>query len=593
MCGINLETLRRLAASRVHVNTGMDAVSVSDMLQFPSIPTFATGALLEHQIEHSERLNYVLDTKGSAGDTSPPGRGKTYVASACAKKQNLPVLVFCPKAAISIWWRVLRAWGVPVATITNYDMARSSHSDTIVKWYDMRNGYTEDTTVCPWITKEKVRPKATSNNKSNKSLLTTKDSINFRWHLPYKCFIIFDEEHVGKNIHTQTFSFIKGAVQASRRQGHKTLFLSATPIEKKVNLKSILYFLGLISRPDMNAVNSFFRERMGSTEMTDIHKYLYAVDPTDPRKSTGSMSSMPDAYIPDGIVNDVRPIAFPMTEEATKQIAERNKEILLLRERLRERVYDNTLGSINANRRFVESYKVDKAEELAIAGFKGTFPVPEVNPETKIPTGKITYKGFKRVAIFVNYKSTLHDLAHRLSTQTGTIDGREQHLGPYISVLHGDQSKQESDQAALDYNTGKTKILISTIRKGGLSLSFHDTIGDKETLVIIFPPTSATDLLQTLGRHFRTNIMSSVTQVILFTLGDKIEESIRDALASKMDDILNFTSGTSTDFDLYDLADRELVPVNAISVETLIEERTPMTTEELQYAFSIARDIVF
>jgi len=555
----NFDIVKRLAASRMHVKGDMDMGDALNILQYPYVPMFSTGTLLPHQVEHAERINYVLNTKGSAGDTSPPGRGKTYGGSYCAKEQRLPVMVFCPKSAISIWWKVLRSWGVPVITITNYDMARSSHSDTIVKWYDMRGGYVETATVCPWITKEKTRSKSTSSKLSQKSPLNDDNSINFRWHLPYKCFIIFDEEHVGKNIHTQTFSFIKGAVQASKRQGHKTLFLSATPIEKKVNLKSIMYFLGLINKPDMNAVNLFFRERTGSNEMTDIHKYLYAVDSSNPGKSTGSMSSMPNGYIPEGIVNDVRPIAFPMTEDATKQIAEKNKEILLLRERLRERAYDNTLGSINANRRFVESYKVDKAEELAVAGFNGTFTFPEIDPDTKLPTGNILLKGFKRVAMFVNFKSTLHDLNQRLSSHTVTIDGREQLLAPYISVLHGDQSKQESDQAGIDYNSGTTKILISTIRKGGLSLSFHDVIGDKETLVIIFPPTSATDTLQTLGRHFRTSIMSSVTQVILFTLGDKIEESIRDALASKLEDMMNFTTGSNCEFDLYDLVDQDIV----------------------------------
>jgi hypothetical protein len=549
--------VKRLAASRTPLNTMINTRDTEDLLQFPSVPIFSSGALLPHQVDHAARLNHILKIKGSAGDTSPPGRGKTFTAFHCAKMLGLPVLVYCPKSAISMWWKISREWGVPIVTITNYDMARSSHSDTIVKWYDMRNGYTESATICPWITKEKSNRKVSS-AKANAPLLASKDNIIFRWHLPYKCFIIFDEEHVGKNIHTQTFSFIKGAVQAAKRQGHITLFLSATPIEKKVNVKSIVYFLRLVDKPDMNTVNTFFKEEGYGTDMSDIHKYLYDVDLSNP-KSKGSMSSMPDAYIPKGIINDVRPIAFQMTDDMTKQIAEKNKEILILREKLKDRVYEHTLGSINTNRRFIESYKVDKAEELAVAGLNGVFPVPEVDPDTKLPTGKIILKGFKRVAIFVNYKSTLGDLSKRLSMRTGIINGVERCLGPYISELDGDQTKQESDKSVADYNGGTTKILISTIRKGGLSLSFHDTIGDKETLVIIFPPTSATDCLQTLGRHFRTNIMSSVTQIILFTLGDRIEESIRDALANKLDDMLNFTTGANCEFDLYDLVDENII----------------------------------
>lgn len=537
-----LDLARRIAACKLSVNTSMDEQMVSGVTKYPHVPLFSTGELLDHQIDHVNRLNHIIGTKGSAGDTTPPGGGKTYTGSAVAKRQCLPVMVFCTKSGISMWWKVLRMWGVPVATVTNYDMARSSHSDSIVKWYDMRDGYTEVATICPWIVKERVRQKVSM------SSMGGKDNIRFTWNLPYKCFIIFDEEHAGKNTHTQTFSFIKGAVQASRRYGHKLLYLSATPIEKKVNLKSIMYFLGLIPRPDMNAVNTYFKEKIGSTDMTDIHKYLYDIDISSDI-NTGSMSSMPNAKFPDNIINDVRPIAFPMTEEITRQIAAKNKEILLLRERLKERVYDNTLGAINANRRFIETYKVDKAEEIAIAGIKGTFPIND------------TLRQFKRVAIFTNYKSTLHTLHDRLSSYTATIDGVEKPLGPLISLLHGDQTKQESDQAALNYNDGTTKILISTIRKGGLSLSFHDTVGDKETLVIIFPPTSATDLCQCLGRSFRTNTRSPVTQVILFTLGDQVEESIRDALKVKLQDILNFTTGANCEFDLHDLADQSITCV--------------------------------
>jgi hypothetical protein len=65
-------------------------------------------------------------------------------------------------------------------------MARSSHSDTEVKWYDMRDGYTDTATICPWIRKEK---------KISKKNGITKESVTFTWALPYDHIIIFDEEH--------------------------------------------------------------------------------------------------------------------------------------------------------------------------------------------------------------------------------------------------------------------------------------------------------------------------------------------------------------------------------------------------------------
>lgn len=535
---VDLSLLHRLASSRIQINENTNVNDVKLSLLYPIPCGCSTGELMDHQTAHSARMNFVLDTKGSAADTSPAGLGKTHSGSYCSKKQRLPAFVLCTKAAIPMWYKTLKAYDVPIVSITNYDMARSSHSDTTVKWYDMRNGFTDVATICPWITKEKTLVK--------KMAAQTKENVRYKWHLPYRCIIICDEEHMGKNVHTQTFALIQGAIQAAKKQGHKTLFLSATPIEKKVNLKSIMYFLGLIPKPDMSHVNTYFREHVGSTEITDIHNYLYAIYPDNPGKSTGSISSMPPAKIPEGIINDVKPVTYPMTEETTKKIAETNKEILLLRARLKERIYESTLGAINANRRFVETYKIDKAEELILAGLRGNFPVQSKE-------GATTYKQFKRVSIYVNYKSTLHELHKRLTPKKAPLDDRVQLLGPYISLLHGDQQAQESDEAISSYNEGKTKILISTIQKGGVSLSFHDTVGDKETLVIIFPPTSATNLQQCLGRSFRTNVKSSVTQIILFAQGDKVEENIRDALALKIEDMLNFTTGKGNNFDLYDL----------------------------------------
>lgn len=538
---------RRIAASKIQINKDTDKSSIENMLSYPQIPLFSNGELLEHQIEHSKRLLYVLKNRNSAGDTSPPGLGKTHVGAYLARELNLPVMVFCPKSAISMWWKVLSLWGVPVVSITNYDMARSSHTEDTAKWYDMRGGYTEVASVCPWITKTKSLTKSTSANREEK------EEVHYKWSLPYKCFIIFDEEHVGKNIHTQTFSFIKGAIESSQNQGHKMLFLSATPIEKITNVKSIFFFLGLITKPSTNSVKQYYKEKIGADEkdIAIIHKYMYDIDISGKRKSTGVLSSMPSATIPKGIINDIRPVCYQMTEETTRKIAEKSKEIIELRKKLKERLYDSTLGAINANRRFIETYKIEKIEELALAALNGTFTLDSGDI-------KIQNKQFKRVAIFVNYKSTLHELRARLSSKKVPINGKEQYLDNTIALIYGDQTKKsETDEEARRYNSGEARILISTIRKGGLSLSFHDTVGDKETLVIICPPTSATDLLQVQGRSFRTNVKSSVTQVILFTLGDKIEESIRDALAKKLNEIMNFTTGANCSFDLYDLADEQ------------------------------------
>ena len=521
-----LSVLRRLSASRIPMTEDLDVPSLKATLKFPNTSTLRNGELLDHQTEHVDKLLHVLSRQNSAADTSPAGTGKTHTTACIASKLGLPVMVFCPKSVIVEWYRTLRTWGCSIVAITNYDMARSSHSDTDVKWYDMREGFTENATICPWVTKEKKMVRRAG---------VMDSTIKFTWHLPYKCMIVFDEEHVGKNINTQTFSLIKGAILASKRQGHKIMLLSATPIEKKSNLKSIMYFLGLIATPDMDNVNKYFRQHIGSVEMSDIHNYLYAINCGDTTKDSGCIASMPNIKPEEGIINDVRPITVEMEEDIVRKIAERNREILLLKERLRERSYEGgTLGSINTNRRIIENYKIDKAVELAVNGL--TQPRDSCGP-------------YRRVCIFVNYKDVLHELSARISKVLSPND---------VAVYHGDQTPDKATEACNNYRSGKAKVMIATIDKGGTALSLHDTDGDKETLVIILPPTSATKFLQCLGRHFRARVKSSVTQLIIFAKGDVIEESIRDNLAIKMNDICNFTLGTKGDIDLYEFVSSEL-----------------------------------
>lgn len=535
---MDLSLYHEIAASRRHMTTTDTIDSMEFNMRYPSIPTMAVGGLLPHQIDDAARMLHILETKGRAANTSPPGRGKTYVASHCVKHIGDPVMVFCPKAAMDTWKKVLGPWGVPIVTITNYEMAKSTRASPNCKWYDMRLEDDPKVSICPWITKSII-----------KGVLGKKDNIQYTWNIPYRCTIIFDESHVGKNMGTQTFSFIDGAVKAAKKDGHKIMYLSATPIEKNVNMKSILYFLGVTTSLNLNAVNAFFKQRLGSSSMEDIHEYLYRVTPDNPKTDTGCMSYMSEeGDIPEGVVNDVKPVAYPMNDEITKKIAETNREIIILRDRLRTKDYEGTLGKINTNRRFIELYKVEKAAELAAAALRGEFPYEE------------GFKHYKRVAIFVNFKESLYELEKHLSKKTYIEDGKEISLNGRISLLHGDQTRKGESTRNIDmYMNGTTKILLATIMKGGVSLSFHDTIGDKETLTIIMPPTSATQIYQTLGRHYRTSVRSSVTQVILFSLGDPVEESIRKALSTKLDSMLKFTTGSGAKFDLYDLVDQRLV----------------------------------
>jgi hypothetical protein len=512
----------------------MSPSDVEEYVKYPDVPNiFPTADLLPHQVDHVKNMKGMFKENTCGGDTSGTGDGKTH--SAAATSDGLPVFVVCPKPVIGAWYNVLADWAVPIVSITNYDMLRSSHSPTTTKWYDMRDGYTETPTICPWITKDKKMVTKANGIREEQTV--------YRWHLPYKCFIIFDEEHYAKNVHTQNFALVKGAIKAAEAFGHKVLLITASPTEKKENLKTLMYFLGLIKKPNMKLVREFFKTRVGTDSTEAIHNYLYGVPSDSNPNPKRYMCTMPTAQVPPHIKNDINPITYTMDEETTKKIAELNEEIYRERARLKLKQYDNTLGRINANRSFIEWYKKALFADLCTKAL--TTGVDVIVPTADKTSFTIVNKVFKRVGIFVQFKRNLHELNSRL---------KESLAGERICTLHGDQSGPESMENITLYNNGGSRVMISTLDKGGVGLSFHPREEDMDTFVIISPPPSATKLIQALGRHFRATVKSSVYQVIVFCEGCKIEASIRKGLDTKIKDGNLLTRGHRGNYDLMALA---------------------------------------
>jgi len=428
---------------------------------------------------------------------------------------------------IEVWYKAAVWWGVPIISITNYDMARSSYSDHDIKWYDMRDGFTTTATVCPWMYKKKTMGKKG-------------EKYEYVMKLPFKCMTIVDEEHTGKNTKTQTFSLLKGIRNASIEQGHKVIYLSATPIEKKVNLKSIIYFLGYVNKPDMNTVNSFFKKKIGTTNLDDIHKYLV--------EKEKCMSMMPSPEFPEGVTNTIEAIAYEMNEDDARQIRMINEQIMAAKKGLSRKSQDQSIGLVNHNRMGLERYKARAFSDLMLHD--------------------LLVDKWPRVSLFTNYKKALFMVYDEL------IKYVDKNL---IAMIYGDVDNATCAEDARKYREGEKRILLATIRKGGQSLSFHDTVGGLEASVYISPPTSASDIDQCSHRHYRALCKSRVRHRIVFAKGDPVENSIRKAVSLKIDEIHQFTTGNKSDMslgfgdiDLYDLCDPNDIPhINDIDISNI------------------------
>lgn len=499
--------LDALASSNLIIDENVTCEELQNMLEPPLRMSGEEGSLLPHQRDAADKLLKILSYYNTAADTSDPGLGKTYLASYVAQQLNKPVFVISPKSSIHNWHTVLSKFGLPIVSVSNFDILRGNHTNAHnVKWYDMRKGYTDEATICPFIRR--------STKKEYVSSVETVDTFVYDWNFPEVMTIIVDEAHYSKHQKTQTFGLVKGIMDASKKYGHKVIFLTATPIEKPKNLKTLLFMLGLIETTKLSDVKEYFkRHNIDFTSMVDVHSFLYDISGDPPK---GRITSMVPEILPEGITNVIESVEVDIDDNDMQSLRE-------------EMTRSNNLSNQNSIRMSVEKLKIPSF-------------VSHVFHALSDPGRR-----FRRIAIFVEHTDVADEIQRRLENLEITHQGAKTLLKPFITKLDGKQSDEATAKNIRDYVSGERFLLISTIKKGGTSISMHDIHGGLETLVLISPPTSATQLRQTLGRHVRTGQQSSVTQRIFFLKGLRQDDDLRCILSTKLTESSELTSGVTED----------------------------------------------
>lgn len=87
-----------------------------------------------------------------------------------------------------------------------------------------------------------------------------------------------------------------------------------------------------------------------------------------------------------------------------------------------------------------------------------------------------------------------------------------------IGELHGAAAKtpDQKRRAMAHFQSGKSKVLISTIQSGGTGVNLDDTVGDRpRTVLMMTPPLSANDMIQAAGRINRMSTKSDAKVITL------------------------------------------------------------------------------
>jgi len=133
----------------------------------------------------------------------------------------------------------------------------------------------------------------------------------------------------------------------------------------------------------------------------------------------------------------------------------------------------------------------------------------------------------KSIVLFVNFLESLEFLVKkcRLIKNVGGV-----------SVIRGSQTEAEREQDRLLFQKNKHRVVVSTIKAGGVGIDLHDLDGGHPRVSLISPTWSAQDLVQATGRIHRAGGKSKCLQYVVFC-GDTIEEKVCSHLREKIKNI--------------------------------------------------------
>ncbi len=478
------------------------------------------SGLLPYQPRAGEQILRSIQKYNSAVDGSDMGVGKTFTAGAVIRALNKPTLVICPAVAMTSWRRMGQALGIEF-DVLNYEMLRTGKT-SFGTWENPRKdlfSYLKCSICQRFIEVDRLTP--CPYHYAGIHCVETKKLPHkygkFNWYDGIG-FLVFDEVHRCSALKSMQADMLI----AGRRQNITTLGLSATLADSPLNLRALGYAIGLHSLVKRNDGSPGFYEwamslgcrklpvggwhfAVGETKrheiMTRIHSQIFPEHGTRIR-----ILALGDAFPECQITAELYDIEKSgrinvLYEDMDDAIQEFHKSVL-------DRVSEaHPLTRILRARQEVELLKVPIFQELT---------------EDALSQGN-------HVAIFVNFRQTLDELAKRLKTNC-RVDGSQ----------IGEEGKRIRQKNVDNFQADKEPVILCSADAGGIGIDLHDIHGKFPRLGLGSPAYSSRVMRQEFGRIRRAGGKSKSLFRVLFIAGT-VEEKIHRAVSRKLDclDLLN------------------------------------------------------
>jgi hypothetical protein len=476
---------------------------------------FNGDKLYPYQIASARHLLDVLESRGSALDGSDCGVGKTPVAVSLIRHFNVPTVVLPPKISLTAWAAMGKYLG------TEFDVVNIESIRTGKTLYGYWENPKPEKPVVELICNKcqlKIDPTESINRPCAfggiHCVVAKKVPHNlgkFYWNDEIK-FLVFDEVHRHGAMDSQNADMLI----AAKRQGIRTLAMSATAADSPLGLRALGYILGLHG---LVGEDNFYRfafkhgckkapfgglyfagtEEQRRVKMAELHRDIFPACGSRVR-----IAELGDAFPSCSIhaeLYDFGPAERTRVESLYREMDAAIKELHGIK--AGDVNEEHPLTKILRARQELELLKVPMFEEIA----------------------REERESGNSVVIFVAFKATVAELCKRLKVECRIVGG---------------QSQRERDNAIGEFQSNREKTLVANIDAGNVSVSLHDLHGGFPRVGIFSPIYSSVKTRQMFGRLRRAGGKSPARYRGILAAGT-CEEKIHRALSAKLDnlDMLN------------------------------------------------------
>jgi len=488
---------------------------------------------IPEQIAHVKNLMNVLLKNNSVIDTSPTGRGKTYVAATICRFWKMRPVVICPPGVVKTWEKVLRLYEVePLEIISYHSLAGTKSRDSashFLKRQNLENGehifeVTEE--YAQLVENERVM-------------------------------LIFDEAQTMKNMSTYyeaalalswTITNTANAETKVSKKKSRVLIISASPGDSEKHVLPLLTLSGIVrsldlynyDRSNKETVKTGFlhlenwcRER--DVELTDDIVFSRTFTT---KTAVGLAFDLFRHIVAPYLIRAMDPLPFVAKTQNGFYLIDDDEEAILADairqlgraiEAIKDGIHSSEgLGNVIVAMKGIETAKIGIFIRLARS-------ILRKNPNAK-------------VVIFVNFLETLK-----------TIEAALSEFNPLVA--NGSVPPQKRSRLVDQFNeaNNNNRVFLGTTACCKEGISLHDTHGGFPRTHFISPTFKFIEIYQSLGRCARQGTLSEVFISLVYGNSATNDELMKQELnyfqklADKSEIARNFIRGADDPDNIVDI----------------------------------------